>query len=171
MLTGKLVKLRGVEPEDIDFLFKTENDVSLWKVSETSVPFTREVLKQYAESVHDIYSQGQYRFIIESLEENTPVGMIDLYDFNSLHGRAGVGIVINSNYMGKGLALDALAVLIRYATEVLFLSQLFCSIHGTNVPSVNLFLKSGFKQVGVRRNWFKTRNGWDDELLFQCLLS
>lgn len=170
MLKGDLIKLRGVEPEDVSFLFEIENDVAIWKVSETSIPFTRKTLREYAESVHDIYTQGQYRFIIESVEDHIPVGMIDLYDFNAFHRRAGVGILILEEYQGRGLAFDAIQVLINYASQVLDLNQLFCSMHESNIASAMLFERTGFVNIGRRREWFRTKNGWEDELLYQLIL-
>ena len=34
-LQGKKVKLRALEPEDLDFLFEIENNTNFWEVSST----------------------------------------------------------------------------------------------------------------------------------------
>ena len=39
-----LVKLRAIEPEDLDILYGIENDMSLWNDSITSVPYSRYML-------------------------------------------------------------------------------------------------------------------------------
>ena len=39
-----MVQLRALEPEDIDFLYQLENDQTLWEVSETQAPFSRQLL-------------------------------------------------------------------------------------------------------------------------------
>ena len=39
-----MVQLRALEPEDIDFLYNLENDRTLWEVSETQAPFSRQLL-------------------------------------------------------------------------------------------------------------------------------
>ena len=41
MITGKTIYLRALEPTDIDLLYDWENDVALWDVAETFVPFSR----------------------------------------------------------------------------------------------------------------------------------
>ena len=46
-LLGKKVKLRALEPEDLDFLFEVENNTNFWEVSSTQVPFSRYMLKKY----------------------------------------------------------------------------------------------------------------------------
>ena len=46
ILHGEKVRLRALEPEDLDFLFTTENNTAFWEVSNTQAPFSRFVLKQ-----------------------------------------------------------------------------------------------------------------------------
>lgn len=170
MLKNDRIILRGVEPQDVNYLYNIENDISLWEVSETLIPFTRNTLKQYAESVHDLHAQGQFRFIIEEIETKLPVGMIDLFDYNPVHMRAGVGIVISAESRNLGYASDALKLLIRYAKNVLMLRQLYCSMHSSNINSIKLFEGLSFKRVGERKDWFKTNEGWESELLYQRIL-
>ena len=45
------------------------------------------------ESNHDIFSEKQFRFVI-SIENKKPIGLIDLFDFDPINHRAGIGIVI-----------------------------------------------------------------------------
>lgn len=66
-LKGKQLFLRALEPEDIDFLYKLENDETIWQVSETQTPYSRYVLKQYLKnSYKDIYEVKQLRLAIVS---------------------------------------------------------------------------------------------------------
>ena len=59
-LQGKKVKLRALEPEDLDFLFKIENNTKFLEVSSTQVPFSKYMLKKYLENAHqDIYEAKQ----------------------------------------------------------------------------------------------------------------
>ena len=45
-LTGKQIELRAVEPEDLDALYRWENDSSLWIYGSTVSPFSRYLLKR-----------------------------------------------------------------------------------------------------------------------------
>lgn len=170
MLKNNRIRLRGVEPKDVDYLFKVENDTSLWKVSETLIPFSRNTLKKYAESVHDLLAQGQYRYIIEDINKVVPVGMIDLFDYDPVNRRAGVGIVISEESRNKGFASDALSLLLEYAKDVLKLKQVYCSMHDSNLSSIKLFESLQFVKIGERKDWFNTGQGWESELLFQRIL-
>ena len=58
----------------------------------------------------------------------------------------------------------------KYATQILALHNLHCSIHSDNLASVGLFEKAGFVRVGVRKEWYLEKGVWLDEILYQkCL--
>lgn len=167
---GKIV-LRPLEPEDIDILYKWENDLSIWEISNTKTPFSKHVLAQYLlEAAKDIYETKQLRLIIQN-ENLEAVGAIDLFDFDPYHLRAGVGVLIhNKKDRNKGYASDALAALSNYTFEVIGLKQLYANITSDNTNSIQLFEKAGFKKVGTKKDWIKTTKGWKDEILFQKML-
>lgn len=165
------VSLRPLEPGDIDLLYHWENSMEIWEVSNTKAPFSKHILAQYiAESAKDIYSTKQLRLIIQN-ENHEAVGAIDLFDFEPYHLRAGVGILIhNTKDRRCGYANDALQTLSAYALEVLGLKQLYANIAADNNESLSLFLKAGFIQAGIKKDWLKTLHGWKDEIIFQKIL-
>lgn len=174
-LENSVIRLRAPEHSDIDILYVWENNMEIWKVSNTITPFSRFVLKKYIETAHlDIWDTKQLRLIIEAKDENThmhiPVGIIDLFDFDPFHLRAGIGILIaNSEYRQKGYASEALKLIIRYSFEILQLHQLYCNISVDNTISLQLFHSVGFESIGVKKEWLKTVNGWKDELMLQVI--
>ena len=92
------IRLRAIEPEDLDILYTIENDVSLWSVGTTNVPYSRYVLHDYiAHASNDIYTDRQVRLIIEN-EEGKMVGIADVMNFDPQHLRAELGIVIQSGF-------------------------------------------------------------------------
>lgn len=168
------ISLRPVEPEDLEILYKWENDTDIWHISNTITPFSKFVLKQYLETSHlDIYETKQFRFIID-LEEKPytflPVGTVDLFDFDPFHSRLGVGILIKEDqHRQKGYASTALEILINYAFATLLVHQLYCNIDTDNEISLNLFKKFNFKITGEKLDWCKTANGWKNEYLLQLI--
>jgi diamine N-acetyltransferase len=99
-----------------------------------------------------------------------PIGLLDLFEFDPFHLRAGVGILIaDNNEQGKGYATEALKILIDYSFTHLQLKQLFCNITTDNERSIKLFEKVGFKCVGTKKSWLKTYEGWKDENMYQLL--
>ncbi len=168
-LENKIIKLRALEPEDIDLLYYWENNVSIWNVSNTLEPFSKYILKKYIENSHkDIYTTKQVRFIIETKPEHKAVGMIDLFDIDIFHKRAGVGILINNTEDRlRTYASNSLQILINYSFEILQIKQLYCNIAENNIASINLFKKHNFRITGIKEKWIKTIDGFIDELFLQ----
>jgi diamine N-acetyltransferase len=169
-LQGNFIKLRALEPEDLEFLFQIENNEIFWEVSHTQTPFSKFVLKNYLENAHlDIYETKQLRLIIEEKSNANKVGMIDLFDFNPQHKRAGIGILIHPDSQQKGFASEALSILIQYAFTHLHLHQLFANILTDNEKSLELFVKYSFKKVGIKKEWIFSEGKMKDEILFQLI--
>lgn len=167
------IELRAIEPEDIDVLYKWENDQTIWTVSNTIAPYSKYVLTRYIESAHlDIYQSRQLRLMIDVVDgaQKSTVGAVDLFDFEPMHLRAGVGIVIGEvKERGKGIAKKALDELLVYVFEVLQLEQVYCNVLVDNFESLKLFKDKGFEEIGIKRNWVKTPNGFKDEYMLQLL--
>ena len=161
------VKLRAMEPEDLELLYQIENNRDLWKVGATNVPYSRYVLRDYiARATGDIYTDRQVRQIIEN-SEGTPVGVIDLMNFDPQHQRAEVGIVIMEPFRRQGLGAAALEQIKQYAAEVIHLHQLFAYIDADNDESLQLFQKADFKQSAVLKDWLFDGRIYHDACVMQ----
>lgn len=169
-LLGKNIKLRALEKEDLNFLYQIENNESFWQVSHTQTPFSKYMLKLYLENAHlDIYQAKQLRLIIEENSTNLQVGMIDLFDFNPKHKRAGIGILIHPDFQEKGYAFEALSLLINYTFTHLDLHQLYANITDDNIKSISLFEKNNFVKTGIKKDWIFTNNNYKNEILYQLI--
>ncbi len=167
----KEIKLRAVEPEDLELLYMWENDNRYWIISNTVSPFSKYTLKRYIENSHkNVYETSQLRLMIEHLKSGKTIGAIDLFDFDPFHLRAGVGILIaDESSRRKGYASMALTSLIEYCFTTLQLHQLYCNILSNNQESMELFRKHGFSEIGVKKEWIKTSEGFVDEHMFQLI--
>ena len=86
-LKNDRITLRSPEPEDLELLYRMENDSTLWSIGCTTLPYSRYTLRRYLEeSTQDLYTERQARFII-TLGDGSRAGMIDLADFSPLHSR------------------------------------------------------------------------------------
>jgi len=167
----KNIKLRALEPEDLELLYDWENDDNYWSISNTVSPFSRFTLKRYIENSHrNIFETGQQRFMIDHVEDKITIGTIDVFDFDPFHKRAGIGILIADNsYRRKGYASMSLICLINYCFKTLQLHQLYCNILACNTVSINLFKKHGFVEIGIKKDWVLVGDGYVDEYMFQLI--
>jgi diamine N-acetyltransferase len=170
-MIGKKVFLRAVEVSDVEILYSFENEMSIWNVSDTVVPFSHFAIEQYVieSASQDIYTSKQLRLMICEINDKKVVGAIDLYDFNPIHQRAGIGILVHSDCRKKGYASEALKLVIDYAFSMLHLHQLYCSINPDNLASIKLFEKHKFIQNGTHKDWQHLNDKWSDVLFFQLI--
>ena len=170
-LKGKLIYLRALEPEDLDFLYELENNTAIWEISGTTTPYSKKVLKQYLDNAHrDIYDVKQLRLCI--CKEDNVVGLIDLFDFDPQNHRAGVGIVVlQEKERNKGIGAEAIALLCEYGFTILGLRQLYANVIEDNAPSLHLFKKMGFEEVGTKKDWIYSSGKFKNEILLQKLKS
>ena len=170
-LQGNTIFLRALEPEDLVFIYRIENDENIWEVSNTQTPYSKFLITQYLENAHqDIYEAKQLRLAICKNENLEAIGLIDLFDFDPKNKRAGVGIIIQNNVdRNNGFGKEALGLMINYAFHQLQLHQLYANIGTENLPSLSLFTTFGFEKIGVKKDWNFTNNSFHDEVLLQLI--
>lgn len=171
ILENERIQLRALEPEDLDILYKWENDPTIWYLSNTIAPFSKYTLKKYLEQAHlDIFETKQLRLVIEKKADRIAIGAIDLFEFDPVNKRAGVGILIgHPGDRNQGYAGEALKTLTGYAFETLSLKQLYCNICEDNKESLNLFIKHGFIITGQKIAWVKKGEKWLSEYILQLV--
>ena len=146
-----LVTLRALEPEDLDFLFDTENDTELWKYSNRFHPYSKRLLNSYiANANKDIFETRQIKLAITD-KQGRAIGFMDLFNFEPLHHRAAIGLVICPANRGRGYASAALELIEAYAKERLQLHQLYANIAKENQHSIQLFESQKFLLVGKKK--------------------
>lgn len=178
-----------MEPEDIDAIYRWENDPSVWIDSASHQPFSRHALASFIEenSGADIYSCRQLRLIAEKEEiikgENSnfegkdtfcrhySVGCVDLFDFDPYHKRAGLGIIVDRCFRQQGIGFQIVNVVEEFARLHLTLHQLHCTISVDNVASLALFEKAGYSRCGTLSQWIYSDGDWVDAYFYQKILN
>lgn len=168
-LRNSLIKLRSPEPEDLELMYRMENDTELWSSGSTTLPYSRHTLRSYLEQTRqDLYSERQARFVIE-LADGKAAGMIDLVDFDPHNLRAEVCIGLLGEYRNKGIGKESLALLCDYAINFLHLHQLYTYIETDNHASIALFCGAGFKETARMKDWLKSEKEYLDVLFLQLI--
>ena len=137
-----------MEPEDLDLLYKIENDRQLWNVGNTNVP---------------------YSLVVENGVGDT-VGLADLVNFDAKNLRAEVSIVIIDSYRRNYYGETALCQLADYASKTLHLHQLYAIVHHTNTVARHLFKKCGYKETNRLSDWLYDGTNYHDALMMQKIL-
>ena len=164
------LRLRALEPSDLEMVYDTENDKSLWVYSNTSSPFSKHTLKKFIENSHlDIIEHKQVRLVLSD-KNNLPFGFIDLFKYDMINKRAGVGIIIFEKYRSRGLGSISLDLIENYVKKYIPIHQLYANISSENTESIKLFEKHNYLKVGNKKDWIYYNNKYFDELLYQKIL-
>lgn len=169
-MTGPIVKLRAMEPEDLDLLYRIENDTTLWNIGVTNVPYSRYALHDYiANSRNDIYADGQVRLMIDN-EVGETVGIVDLINFDPRHQRAELGVVIKNRFRHKGYCTSAVERVLRYSRDILHLHQVYVCVDSESHHTISIFRRIGFSEGLVLPQWLFLDGRYRDAVLMQYFL-
>ena len=163
------IRLRALEPSDLELLYLWENDPEVWRASGTLSPISRERLARFIEEQnYDLYATRQMRLIIEA--EGVIVGSIDIFDFDPQHRRFGIGILIyQESDRRKGYAKEAIETVVEYGRNTLNLKQIWANIAADNIASIALFESCGFSKCAHRKEWINRGGEFIDEVEYQLI--
>ena len=165
------LRLRALEPEDLDILYRWENNTQLWLHGNTLSPYSKLALREYISETQnqDIYQAKQLRLMIITKKEDKVVGTVDLYDFDPHNNKVGIGILIDEKYQGKSYATQTLKIIEEYVFLFLRINQLYAYIAVDNTKSILTFEKSGYKISGTLNDWICCNSIYKNVNIYQLL--
>lgn len=142
-----MIYLRKMNLTDVDDVLSWENDPINWHYSDTEGAYSR---NDIVHLVGELSKPGnvQQRYIICESDSGKRIGTVDLFEIDEQSGEAGVGILIaESGYRRRGLANSALLLLEKECDQYNIV-KLNATVHLWNKPSLALFGKAGYQEVG-----------------------
>lgn len=165
-IQGKIVTLRAPELRDIPQLHQWSNDPEIWNMlGGWHFPFSSRSTESWVSSRKD-GNLTDHTFCIETPDEGligtANIVNIDWKNRNAFHGM----MIGEKNLRGKGHALDTLFAIMRYAFMELGLNRLDGDMISYNERSIKFYLeKAGWKNEGVRRDWFYRNGNFHDKVV------
>jgi ribosomal-protein-alanine N-acetyltransferase len=80
-----------------------------------------------------------------------------------------LNLTIDKNYRNNGIASQFLEIFILKCS-LLKSNIIFLETRLSNLPAISLYIKFGFKKIGVRQNYYKSKNGREDAAIFSMLV-
>lgn len=169
LLATATLYLRALEPTDLEYLYRWENQSDMWTLGANRSPLSRYQLNNYFETqLHTPFEQmGELRLIVVRMSDQQVVGCVDLYEYDPFHSRAGIAIVIDPLYRKMGYATEAIRLMEQYGGQVLGLHQIFAYVSTLNQPSISLFNRLSYIPVAILREWIKVGGSRQDVQIFQ----
>ena len=164
----KNITLRKPKLLDLDQLILWENNLDNSLFSDNPIFYTKEQIEDFLSSKQDLLLDTQIRFMIEF--NGSSVGCIDLFDYDMVNSRAGVGIFIDEKFRNMGFGSKALSLIKTICIKDYFISNLYANISSINKASIRLFESAEFTKNGIKEKWIRTENSMLDVWFFQCFL-
>jgi RimJ/RimL family protein N-acetyltransferase len=160
-LAGKLVHLVPFEPDRHAALLAAWNKDSEYGRLLDSSPamlYTEKQAKEWIEK-----EAPQFFFMIQTLADEKPIGLVELNGVNWTFRDSYVGIGLGEReYWGKGYGTDAMTVILRYAFRELDLRRVSLTVFEYNPRAVRCYEKAGFQHEGrLRQSLNRDGRRWD----------
>jgi len=164
---GASTRLRPWRLEDAELRFMASLDSPTLALHQDGIvlPTSVELQRAWLEKAGGLHDDGMLRFAMDNLDGVT-VGWVTLHSRDQKNGTFGFGVAVYRAYRGRGYAVDAVRILLKFG----FWEQRYQKCNSmclhTNEASIRLHNKLGFIEEGrIRRNSFS--NGeYQDEVLF-----
>lgn len=169
--TARLV-LGPHREDDLERLHRWENDPELLEMmsdelSPTSLDDTRNGLARWMSP-----AESPGRFAIRLAESGEFIGFAHLGEIERRHGRCKLGYLIGpSAYWGRGYATEAVRAVVAHAFGPLELRRIQAGAYATNIGSIRVLEKAGFRREGALRESVRRGDAFVDEIVFGLLRS
>ena len=134
-----------------------------WPADDLTRPAFRQRLRRYAE---DMRTDQAYPFFLFRAEDNALIGGLALANIRRGVAQAGsLGYWIGAPHIRRGY----MTALVPAAFDVLRLHRVEAACIPTNLASVRLLEKAGFRREGYARSYLCINGIWQDHLLYARL--
>lgn len=166
---GERLYLREIELEDItDAVMQWFDDQELMKFYTSSKnKITKEKL---LESIKEGKEKGNlFTYGIYINDTDKLIGTIKLGPIHFIHKTSDlVALIGDRNYLGKGLAVDAISLGNKLAFEEFDLRKLYGGMYESNIASIKAYTRAGWLIEGRLKGFYEVDGNNEDRILVGC---
>jgi len=163
---GKAVVLRAPELRDVELLNRWANDPEIWRLlGGWHFPYSGLSTEKWISGLNNNSPDGHV-FCIDAPELGL-IGTANLINIDWKNRHAYHGMMLgDKDVRGKGLGLDTVMAVMRYAFEELGLVRLDGGMVELNERSISFYTKScGWEIEGRKKNWYYRGNRYYDQVI------
>lgn len=167
VLTGDLVRLRPVEPDDVPALQQGMADPEVSRLTGSVRSDAEDDAPSWTlEQLQEIYARWRLDddrlvWAIEERGTGRVVGEILLNDLDAANRRCGLRLWI-SGARGRGLGTEAVSLALRHAFVDQGLNRVELEVYDFNPRARHVYEKLGFRWEGTQRQALRWNDGWVD---------
>jgi RimJ/RimL family protein N-acetyltransferase len=172
VLRGKLISLRNITRRDATAIYELAKSRDISRYTFIPFPYQLEDALYFIRYSQQRQRQGtEFNLGIQLNETGQIIGMIGLMKISYPHRRGEIGYWVGRPYWGKGIAVEAVRLMVKWAFQELGLRRISAGVMHPNQSSVRVLEKVGFVREGCYRKHIFRNNRWYDEYRFGLLRS
>lgn len=162
MIEGKTVRLRAIELDDVERVYRWMNDREVTRYLMARYPMSRETEKDWVQNASKPLDFSNVRFAIET-KDGVHIGNCGLHQGRPEDRHTELGIAIcEKEYWGRGYGTDVMMTLVRFAFEQMNLNKVTLGVFEFNERGQNTYRKVGFVEEGhAREEIYRDGRYWD----------
>lgn len=161
MLEGKMVRLRALEPADLERCYRWVNDGEVTHYLSLRYPLSMADEERWLREGPANGFAG-VRLAIET-RDGVHIGNMGLHQPNAEDRKAALGIMIGEkDYWSNGYGTDAIVTLLRFAFREMNLNRVWLHVFEFNERAIACYKKCGFQEEGrLRQHRYSEGRYWD----------
>lgn len=166
MIEGARIRLRALEPEDMEAMWRWQNDWVTQRLGDDSPD-----LALSHDAVQRAFgpNSGLNTYMIETLDGHV-IGSCGYYNYSGRNRHCSVGIWIGeAEVRGLGYGTEAMRLLLGYLFRQMGLHRVALNVVADNAQAIASYKKCGFREEGREREAVFKDGGWVDGLCMSLL--
>jgi RimJ/RimL family protein N-acetyltransferase len=152
---GRTTYLRPAERDDVPTFLRWINDLRTSRFLAFRSPLSTPLEERFFDQMLETQGKTAWFFVIGRLEDDRPVGAIDLHAVDLTAGGAGLGVMIGDpDDTGRGYGADAIASLVDFGFGQLRLERIWLDVYDFNERARRVYERLGFVHEGTLRHAF-----------------
>ena len=170
--TERLILRKLRIADDIDmFEYTSNNQITKYLEWEphTSISQTQDFIG----SALNAYNQINNAFLwgIEEKKDKKLIGVVRVFDFSKKNSRAEISYILNPFYQGKGYMVESIKTVLKFCFHELKINRIQAKCTSDNIASEWIMKKTGMKNEGLLKEFFRINGEKKDALIYSILVS
>ncbi len=152
MYKYKDIAFRPIDKLDLNVITELKNDESTFLNLGTVDMYNSVQQEEWLANVSK-NSQRNKNFVIITIDNEMIIGVIRIYDIDTINSNCEVGIDIVKEYRGKGYGSKAYQMILKYIFEHLNMHMVYLKVMENNETALLMYKKVGFTITGYYREY------------------
>ncbi|MEB2281905.1 GNAT family N-acetyltransferase [Lysinibacillus xylanilyticus] len=153
LLSSENIVLKKIEDAHLPELFAIYDNEKVFEycgiIPKHNIQTVRKMIEHFD---RDYQKKTKVKWgIFQKSHNDQLVGIIEAMDFNQKVNMVTIGYFLAENYWGKGLATDAVKIIVHFLFEEVNINRIQAEVMPLNEASKKVLLKNGFSQEGLIR--------------------